>query len=193
MGQDARREATHKGVEVPVQAQVLHDPEEFDVGLNGHYQEWAAQEYARQLVDPVWYVLRDDVAEPVCGVGPQGGGGRALTARVGFNPEQHTQLYVTGLIKDQVPTPIARDHPTRGNIEQYGRRVWGWQLHAPAAVYEIAVYRDERGFFWTIEQDVDHVAVGLGQRHGTRVRALAAAVDHLIEDGVPGLIPIQRD
>lgn len=193
MDKDARREATDKGVEVPVQARVLHDPQEFDVGPNGHYQEWAAQEYAQQLVEPVWYVLRDDVGEPVCGVGPQGGGGRVLTARVGFNPQQHTQLYVTGLIKDQAPAPIAHDHPTRGKIEQYGRRVWGWQLHAPAAVYQIAVYRDERGFSWTIEQDVDHVAVGLGQRHGARVRALAAAVDHLIEDGAPGLIPIQSD
>lgn len=193
MGQDARREVPERGVDVPVQAQVLRDPEEFDLGPDGHYQEWAAQEYARQLVEPVWYVLRDDAAEPVCGVGPHGPGGRALTARVGFNPQQHTQLFVTGLIKDQAPAPISRDHATRGQTEEYGRRVWGWQLHAPAAVYQIAVYFDERGFFWTIEQDIEHVAIGLRQRHGTRMRALAAAVDHLIEDGVSGLIPIESD
>jgi hypothetical protein len=111
-----------------------------------------------------------------------------MVLQVGSNPDDRTHLYLYGRLKDGVSYRSALERP---HIGQSGQVVMGYQINAGNGdQWNVAMYNDGSGYSWTIQEDPAHAEIGLQQRHPTTMHALAAAVQHLQEDGVPGLIPI---
>lgn len=179
---------TEDGLTLPPTARVLGSPDEFDRSPRGVYNEPTSQEYAEKMVRPTWYVLHDDAGGVVQGSRVPGERHRAMVVQVGSNPDDRTHLYLYGRLKEGVSSRSALE---RQHVGVPGQVVWKSQVNTSAGDrWDIDMYNDGSGYSWTIQQDTDHAEIGLQERHPTTMQALAAAVQHLQEDGVPGLIPI---
>jgi hypothetical protein len=87
---------TSGGVGIPNNYKILKSPSEFQTGLHGTVNPAALQQVAHDLVRPTWYVVGEG--------GVEGGGcdaqGRTIeNVEVGFNPDNWTWLYATGIQK----------------------------------------------------------------------------------------------
>ncbi len=173
-------------------ARVLNRPEDFHPGPGGQYLDDLAREWARKLVKPVWYVLPESAGGPISGT-DGAVGDRTFVARIGFSLQDRTEIFIYGRMKPDAKAQLDHDVIPRGRTTEYGLQVWGWQVHGAQTDWDVEVYHDERGFFWVIRRDPAHAAIGLERRHDTRLQALAAAVDHLREDGIADLLPILVD
>ncbi len=176
---------------LPSLARVLDAPEDFAPGIDGQYLGDLAAEYAEKLVRPIWYVLHKDAGKPMAGSRLQGDKSRLLTARIGFNRQERTQLYVYGRLKPHVSSEPRNDRVPKGRQTAFGRRVWGYLVSRPEEQsWEVDIYYDDRGYFWTVRQDQELLAIDLESRYRTNIHAFSAAIDRFIEGGVPDLLPI---
>jgi hypothetical protein len=85
------------GVALHGYTEILASPEEYDPGPNGEYQEGFARKAVNHVLHPVWYVRNDDGHGTW--IGSEEEGAKAYIARVGFNPDRHTELHVFGRLR----------------------------------------------------------------------------------------------
>ena len=179
---------TEDGLLLPPTAEVLDTPDDFDRGPRGVYNEPTSQEYAAKMIRPTWYVLHDDAGGTVRGSRVPGEKHRAMVVQAGSNPDTRTHLYLYGRLKEGESSRSAFERPL---VREPGQVVWGYQVNSSNGVpWTVDIYNHGSGYAWVIREDLAHVEIGLQQLHRTTMHALAAAVQHLQEDGVPGLISI---
>jgi hypothetical protein len=179
---------TEDGLLLPPTATVLDSPDAFEPGPRGVYNEPTSEEFAEKMVRPTWYVLHDDAGGTVQGSRVPGDGHRAMVVQVGSNPDDRTHLYLYGRLKEGVSSRSVLERP---HVGLSGQIVWKQHITASNGdQWTIDMYNDGSGYSWKIPEDSAHAEIGMQQRHPTTMHALAAAVQHLQEDGVPGLIPI---
>lgn len=179
---------TEDGLLLPPSAKELDTPDDFDRGPRGVYNEPTSQEYAAKMIRPTWYVLHDDAGGTVQGSRVPGEKHRVMVIQVGSNPDDRTHLYLYGRLKEGESSRSVFERPLVG---EPGQVVWGYQVNSSDGdQWNVQMYNDGSGYSWTIREDPAHADIGLQQRYPTTMHALAAAVQHLQEDGVPGLIPI---
>ncbi len=179
---------TEDGLLLPSAAKVLDSPDDFDGGPRGVYSEPTSQEFAAKMVRPTWYVLHDDAGGTVQGSCVPGERHRAMVIQVGSNPDTRTHLYLYGRLKEGVSSRSAFERP---HVGIPGQIVWKQNMTTSNGdEWNINMYNDGSGYSWMIQEDPAHAEIGLQQRHPATMHALAAAVQHLQEDGIPGLIPI---
>lgn len=191
MARSGRYRVTEDGLVLPLAGRMLRRPEDFRPGPGGQYLDDLARECAQKLVEPLWYVLPTGAGGPISGSRVQGD--RVFLARIGFSPQDHTELFVYGRMKPGARAELDHEVIPPGRPTEYGAQVWSWHLHSAQGEWDVDVYHDEPGFYWVIRQDPMHAAAGLERRYDTRLRVLAAAIEHLREDGITDLLPILVD
>jgi hypothetical protein len=175
---------TEDGLLLPPTAKVLDTPDDFNRGPRGVYNEPTSQEFATKMIRPTWYVLHDDAGGTVQGSRVPGEKHRAMVVQVGSNPDDRTHLYLYGRLKEGESSRSAFERPLVG---EPGQVVWGYRIDPSNGVpWTVDIYNHGSGYAWAIREDLVHVEIGLQQLHPTTMHALAAADQHLQEDGVPG-------
>jgi Clp amino terminal domain, pathogenicity island component len=154
---------TEDGLPVPAAARILSSPSEFDPGPHGAFHETTSQEYAEKFERPIWYELSDYAGGFVMGTPVLNEMERAMIVMVGLNPDKRTALFIYGRLKP-------------------GQVVRHMHMNSDGKEWDIDLYNDGSGYAWTIRQDPEHAAVGMAQRHPTTDGAMAAVIQHLVEE-----------